>query len=97
MVLYRLWAYLQPICRKPAKRTIFRTCPNQPEVSLYLNGNLVETQNGENVFKFKVTLIDGENKLEVKAGHLADEAVIVRTDEDHPEYVAPKVDTKNWF
>ena len=42
-------------------------------------------------------LIDGENKLEVKAGNLADEAVIVRTDEDHPEYVVAKVDTKNWF
>ena len=70
---------------------------NQSEVSLYLNGNLVETKKGENVFKFKVTLIDGENKLEVKAGNLADEAVIVRTDEDHPEYVVAKVDTKNWF
>ena len=57
----------------------------------------VETKKGENVFKFKVNLVDGENKLEVKAGNLTDEAVIVRTDENHPEYVAPKVDTKNWF
>ena len=70
---------------------------NQPEVSLYLNGNLVETKKGENVFKFKVKLNDGENKLEVKAGSLTDEAVIVRTDENHPEYVVAKVDTKNWF
>ena len=42
-------------------------------------------------------VIDGENKLEVKSGSLTDETVIVRTDENHPEYVAPKVDTKNWF
>ena len=35
--------------------------------------------------------------LQVKAGNLADSAVIIREDKDHPEYVAPKVDTKNWF
>jgi beta-galactosidase len=70
---------------------------NQPEVSLYLNGELVETKTADSVFKFKVTLNDGENKLEVKAANLADEAVIIRSDEDHPEYIAPKVDTKNWF
>ena len=70
---------------------------NQKEVSLYHNGKLVETKKGENVFKFKVTLTDGENKFQVKSGKLTDKAVIIRTDEDHPEYVAPKVDTKNWF
>ncbi len=70
---------------------------NQTEVSLYQNGNLVETKKGENVFKFNVSLADGENKFEVKAGAFADEAVIIRTDENHPEYTVQKVDTKNWM
>ena len=70
---------------------------NQPEVSLYQDGKLVETKRGQNVFKFKVTLTNGENKFEVKSGKLKDNAVIIRTDEDHPEYVVQKVDTKNWF
>ena len=70
---------------------------NQPEVSLYLNGNLVETKKGENVFKFSVKLVDGENNFEVRSGGLVDNALIVRTDENHPEYKVQKVDTKNWM
>ncbi len=70
---------------------------NQKEVSLYHNGSLVETKAGENVFKFKIRLNDGENKLEVKSGDLIDSGVIVRTDEKHPEYTVQKVDTKNWM
>ena len=70
---------------------------NQPEVSLYLNGNLVETKKGDAVYKFKVNLTDGENQLEVKSGNLSDSTVIYRTDENHPEYVVQKVDTKNWM
>ena len=70
---------------------------NQKEVSLYQDGKLVATQTGENVFKFKVTLVDGENKFEVKAGNQTDNAIIIRTDEKHPEYTFQKVDTKNWM
>ena len=70
---------------------------NQKEVSLYQNGKLVATKQGENVFKFKVTLKDGNNQLEVKAGKCKDQAMIVRTDVPHPEYVVQKVDTKNWM
>ena len=70
---------------------------NQPEVSLYLNDALVETKKGDAVYKFKVNLKDGENKLEVKANNLSDSTVIYRTNEKHPEYVVQKVDTKNWM
>ena len=70
---------------------------NQSKVSLYLNNVLVETKKGDAVYKFKVQLQNGENKLEVKAGELTDQAVIVRTDEKHPEYKVQKVDTKNWM
>ena len=70
---------------------------NQSEVSLYLNDKLVETKKGESVFKFKVKLTNGENKLEVRSGNLVDNAIIIRTDENHPEYKVQKVDTKNWM
>ena len=70
---------------------------NQSEVSLYLNDVLIETKKGDAVYKFKVLMQDGENKIEVKAGELTDQALIVRTDEKHPEYKVQKVDTKNWM
>ena len=82
--------------RKSAKQTI-TVYSNQNEVSLYQDGKLVATKKGENVFKFDVTLKDGENKFEVKAGKLTDATVLVRTNEPHPEYKVQKVDTKNWM
>ena len=82
--------------RKSVKQVI-TVYSNQNEVSLYQDGKLVETKKGENVFKFTVTLKDGENNFEAKAGSLTDAAMICRTDEPHPEYKVQKVDTKNWM
>ena len=84
--------------RKNAKQEI-TVYSNQSEVSLYHNGQLVGTQKQTDkpVFRFKVTLTDGENKLEAKSGELGDSAVICRTNQAHPEYVVQKVDTKNWM
>ena len=82
--------------RKSAKQVI-TVYSNQNEVSLYQDGKLVETKKGENVFKFTVTLKDGENNFEAKAGSLTDAAMICRTNEPHPEYKVQKVDTKNWM
>ena len=84
------------VYRKKATQEI-TVYSNQSEVSLYVNDVLVETKKGDTVYKFKVNLKDGENKLEVKAGEFTDNAVIVRTDENHPEYKVQKVDTKNWM
>ena len=73
--------------------TVYSTCG---EVSLYNNGKLVETQKGNRVFKFKMTMED-ENHLEVKAGDCTDAAVIYKTDKPLPEYSAAKVDSSNWM
>lgn len=73
--------------------TVYSTCG---EVSLYNNGKLVETQKGNRVFKFKMTMED-ENHLEVKAGNCTDAAVIYKTDKPLPEYSAAKVDSSNWM
>ena len=82
--------------RKSAKQTI-TVYSNQKEVSLYQDGKLVETKKGENVFKFTVTLKDGKNQFEAKAGRLSDKTMLCRTNEPHPEYKVRKVDTKNWM
>lgn len=73
--------------------TVYSTCG---EVSLYNNGKLVETQKGNRVFKFKMTMED-ENHLEVKAGNCTDAAVIYKTDKPLPEYSTAKVDSSNWM
>ncbi|MBQ8625372.1 MAG: glycoside hydrolase family 2 protein [Agathobacter sp.] len=101
------WNKKDPFVYIAGKRFVYRknasqeitVYSNQSEVSLYHNGQLVETkkQTDKPVFKFKVALVDGENKFEVKSGELTDNAVICRTNEPHPEYVVQKVDTKNWM
>ena len=62
-----------------------------------MNRIVSKQQFSENVFKFEVTLRDGENKFEAKAGNLTDATMLCRTDEPHPEYKVQKVDTKNWM
>ena len=99
------WNKKEPFVYIAGRRFIYRkrytqeicVYSNQSEVSLYLNDKLVETKHGEAVFKFNVQLLDGENKLEAKARGLTDQALIIRTDEKHSEYVVQKVDTKNWM
>ena len=99
------WNKKEPFVYIAGRRFIYRkkcvqeisVYSNQSEVSLYVNDKLVETKQGEAVFKFKIQLLDGENKLEVKAQGLSDQALIIRTDEKHPEYQVQKVDTKNWM
>lgn len=82
--------------RKSAKTEI-TVYSNQKEISLYHDGNLVATQKGNHVFKFKVTMHDGENRFEAKAGQLSDGGVLYKTNEPHPEYKVQKTDTKNWM
>ena len=101
------WNKNEPFVYIAGKRFVYRkkasqeitVYSNQTEVTLYHNGKLIETkkQTDKPVFKFKVTLVDGENRFEVKSGELTDSAVIYRTNEPHPEYVVQKVDTKNWM
>ena len=101
------WNKKDPFVYIAGKRFVYRkkatqeitVYSNQSEVALYHNGQLVHmTLQSENpVFKFKVTLTEGENKFEVRSGELTDSAVICRTNEPHPEYVVQKVDTKNWM
>ncbi len=66
------------------------------EVSLYNNGKLVATKQGEKVFKFKLPL-EAENHIEVISGQYADSAVIYKTENARPEYKLAKGDSSNWM
>lgn len=101
--IYKAWWSDEPFVHLCGKRYEYRTekvseitvYTNQKEVSLYNNGKLIETKQGEHAFHFKVTL-EGENHLEVRAGELTDAAVIYKTKQPRPEYKVQKGKSQNW-
>jgi beta-galactosidase len=58
---------------------------NQPEVSLYCDGKLVDTKKGSHVFTFNLS-ISGEHQLEAVAGACKDSAVVRKVDTPNPSY-----------
>jgi beta-galactosidase len=58
---------------------------NQPEVSLYCDGKLVDTKKGSHVFTFKLS-ISGEHQLEAVAGACKDSSVVRKVDTPNPSY-----------
>jgi len=69
---------------------------NLKEVSLYNNGKLIGTKQGDKVFKFQLSMAE-RNELEVRAGEFTDSAVIYKTNEPRPEYKLKKGDSSNWM
>ena len=70
---------------------------NQSEVSLYVNGQLVETKKGQHVFKFEIANI-GEQKLEAKSGNCTDSSIIRKVDAPNASYIFGDRETVvNWF
>ncbi|WP_088104807.1 glycoside hydrolase family 2 protein [Halalkalibacter urbisdiaboli] len=65
-------------------------------VELYNNGELVEKQSGNKVFTFKLKL-QGEHRIEVKAGNCSDEITIRKVAEKNKNYVLVGRDVINWF
>lgn len=69
--------------RKASKIKV-KVYSNQPSVSLYVNGTLLETKQApgeDKVFTFKVRLQDGENQIRAVAGDLEDETIYIRKDD----------------
>ena len=81
---------------RSARKQTITVYSNLDEVSLYHNGKLVGTKKGEHVFKFDIVL-EGQNKLEVKAGNYSDEGIIYKVDSERPEYRLAKGDSSNWM
>ncbi len=102
--LYKAWwNQKEPFVHLSGKRYKYRTedvalitvYSNQPEVSLYHNGKLLETKKGQHIFKFKLRMKE-KNILEVKAGDCSDHAVIYKTGRARPEYQLKKGKSQNW-
>ena len=77
--------------------TEIKVYSNQLEVSLYVNGQLIKTKKGQQVFKFSIANV-GEQTIEAKAGTHTDTINIRKVDEPNLSYImgniAPIV---NWF
>lgn len=71
---------------RPEKTTLVKVYSNQPEVSLYANGQLVGTQRGEHTFAFYVTLGEGETRIEARSGDLNDGCTLRKVDKPNPAY-----------
>lgn len=101
--IYKAWWSREPFVHLCGKRYKYRAenvtnvtvYSNQRQVSLYQNGQLVETKQGQHAFHFKLRM-DKENHLEAKAGTLSDKAVIYKAAQPRPEYKVKKGKSQNW-
>ena len=70
---------------------------NLPEVSLYLDGRLLETKQGDKVFTFRVP-ISGKHSIEARAGGYSSVILVNKVDTPNPAYaMANRREVVNWF
>ncbi len=82
--------------------TEIRVYSNQPTVTLYLNGEAVETKTDSKVFVFTVALEDGFNTVMADAGEVQDSITLEKVEKEPEIYVLPEVNERaegvaNWF
>lgn len=78
------------------KKTEIKVYSNQNEVTLFVDGEKVETKVGEKVFIFTIPLL-GEHEVEVKSGDLVDHLLVKKVTEPNPNYVVEGREVVNWF
>ena len=91
--VYKAWWSREPfvyLCgrryaERTEKETVVKVYSNQPEVTLYANGQKVASQTGDKVFTFRIPL-EGEVKLEAATGECRDEMVIRHVSKPNPAY-----------
>ena len=70
---------------------------NLPEVSLYVDGRLLETKQGNKVFTFHVP-ITGKHSIEARAGGYSSVILVNKVDTPNPAYaMANRQVVNNWF
>lgn len=70
---------------------------NQPEVTLFVDGNEVETKAGKTIFTFPVAL-QGEYTIEARSGAVSYQMQIRRVEEENPTYrMVQAKPVANWF
>ncbi|MBQ9548850.1 MAG: beta-galactosidase [Bacteroidales bacterium] len=103
--LYKAWWSDEPFVHLCSKRFVDRTeekievkvYSNQNEVTLFVNGDKLETKHGEHIFTFTVPM-SAETKVRAAAGECADEAVFRKVSKPNPAYVLKDAGDKgaNW-
>ncbi|MBQ1675496.1 MAG: DUF4982 domain-containing protein, partial [Oscillospiraceae bacterium] len=103
--LYKAWWSNEPFVHICSKRFVDRTeekievkvYSNLNEVTLFVNGDKLETKHGEHVFTFTVPM-SSETKIRAVSGECADEAVFRRVSKPNPAYVLKEAGDKgaNW-
>lgn len=77
--------------------TEIKVYSNAEEVSLYVDGELNETQKAHRVFRFRLP-IAGEHTIEARAAGQSDIIKVRRAEQPNPDYIfAKKQDVVNWF
>ena len=77
--------------------TTIKVYTNQPVVSLYNNGELIEQKSGDHIFTFQLPM-EKENQIEAVAGSVRDAMVLRHTEKENPDYKLKKEAKKseNW-
>jgi len=76
--------------------TEIRIYSNLSEVTLYLDGRMVETQKGDKVFTFSVP-ITAVHEIEAVSGKCKDRIIIRHVEKEDTAYMKPGRDVTNWF
>ena len=103
--LYKAYWSTEPFVHICGKRyveriedvTEIKVYTNQPIVSLYVDGQLVDTKEGKQVFVFEVT-ITGKHDIEAVVGKCEDVISIQKVETENPEYrMLQREEVVNWF
>ena len=105
--LYKAYWSNEPFIHLAKKRYLYRceeetevlVYTNQPTVSLYVNGVLFETKEGDKVFSFKVPLKGKTTKLMAVSGDLKDKSIVKKVDKPYAAYNLEALSggVSNWF
>ena len=76
--------------------TEIKVYSNQHSVTLFVDGNEIETKTGDKVFTFEVPLT-GEHEIRAASGELSDAMTIRRVEKANADYVKPGTQVTNWF
>ena len=103
--LYKAYWSKDPFVHICSKRYVDRTednitvkvYSNQNEVSLFVNGDKIETKHGEHIFVFSVPM-GAEVQVKATAGETSDDAVFRKVSKPNPNYVLKDSGDKgaNW-
>lgn len=78
------------------ENTEIKVYTNLSEVSLYVDGKLLETKTGSHVFRFNVPITE-THVIKAVSGEYTDEMEITKVSEPNPAYFASAADVRNWF